>query len=576
MPEKIGVVGSPSTTGAVTMDIVEDASAMGLHGQLVYLSHPLAKGCLIAIATVTEINTQNRWHEDANMRGVLKKHGSLPHLSEVGDVRTAELLIQAAYSAGSPDPAKGDAPVESGGALSMSPTTGSPVYSVTDDFLDELLRRHTDEITYLGHIYRSDVRLPLKLKHFGLTEDGGAGEAYHLGIFGMTGSGKTALATYLIATYLRHPEMAILIMDPQGQFTTEAQLPFPVSEWAESDGREVAKYSISSDLRLTQDAGLFADLLGVTPFFTSVLGLRGGENRESAVAEFTRKLRDVTKWDEEKPGDLLRQVLNALLADPNSLQRIYSSQTSRDRLIGQMQAIVSSASELKVALESFGPLHNLFAPKNEAGDERKKLWGVLERAVAAGKKRPLIILDFSGGGGELLNSAPVKARLLRIVCSRLNVVAEKRYKEGKSLNTLVVFDEAQRFAAQDPEEDEVRDLSVSLVEYARSTRKYGLGWMFITQETGALRTGIWRQLRVRCFGHGLTSGSELSRLQDIAGDRASVELYKTFVDPGAIEPAQYPFMLTGPVSPLSFTGSPVFLSVHTDFDAFKKDNGLSG
>ena len=34
-------------------------------------------------------------------------------------------------------------------------------------------------------------------------------------------------------------------------------------------------------------------------------------------------------------------------------------------------------------------------------------------------------------------------------------------------------------------------------------------------------------------------------------------------------------MLMGPVSPLSFTGAPVFLSVYTDFDKFRGDNGVT-
>ena len=97
---------------------------------------------------------------------------------------------------------------------------------------------------------------------------------------------------------------------------------------------------------------------------------------------------------------------------------------------------------------------------------------------------------------------------------------------------------------------------------------------FITQEIGSLRRGIYSQLRVRCFGYGLTSGSELQRLRETIGDQSALELYRTFVDPAAIRPSEFPFMLTGPVSPLSFTGAPVFLSVYTDFERFKQDNGL--
>lgn len=572
---KIGIVGSPSTTGTATIDIVEDASATPLHGQLVYLTHPLGDKSLIAIGTVTEIHTSNRWHEDANMRGVLKRHGSLPHLSEVGDVRTADLLVQAAYEAESADPSHGEAPRESGGALSMSPTTGQSVCRVSDEFLGHLLRRHADEITYLGTIYRSDVKLPLNLRHFGTEGDGGSGEAYHLGVFGMTGSGKSVFTSYLIATYARHKKMGILIMDPQGQFRSETGLPFSLHQWAAEQGRSVLTYSISQDLRIPQDAGLFSDLLEVTPFFKDTLTVKNAENRVTAGSEFMRALRGITKWDELEPEDVLRQTLTTLLNDGQALARIYSSQTSRDRLRGAIESILNTAADMTVAMESFAPLHNLFAPKNLQGQDRKSLWGVLTHAVQVGDTRPLVIIDFSAGseGDQLLNTTSVKARLLRIACSRLNQVAEDAYKGGESLNTLVVFDEAQRFAAQEPEDEEARQLATHLVDYVRTTRKYGLGWMFITQETGSLRRGIYNQLRVRAFGYGLTSGTELGRLRETIGDQAALDLYRSFVDPAAIKPAVYPFMLTGPISPLSFTGAPVFVSVYTDFDEFRAANG---
>lgn len=579
--DDVGVVGSPSTTAKVTVDILEDAVGAPLHGQLVALSHPLDKRCLIALGTVTEIRTANRWHEDPNMRGVLKKHGSLPHLSDVGDVRTADVLVQAAYLSDSSDPSKGDPPIEHGAALSMSPTTGATVSRVTDNFLEQLLRRHADEIVYLGKIYRTDdVKLPLTIRHFGAAKAGGAGEAYHTGIFGMTGSGKSAFASYLLAAQLRHPELAILIMDPQGQFTSEEGLPFSLQEWAEKSGRKVLTYSISSDLRLDQDAFLLSDLLGLTRFFRDVLTLKGEENRDSAVAEIRRLLQGHKGWPDLDPDKVLRAVLTDLDSDQQALTRIYSSAASRTRLQGILTAILSDDSQFELAAEPFRALHSLFTKKNLQGGDRKSLYSVLEQTLAEGAQRPFVVIDLSSAGGEselneLLNSTPVKARILRLICSRLNGRAENLYKTGKSLNTLVVFDEAQRFAAESPEDPESALLADKLVDYVRTTRKYGLGWTFITQEVGSLKRGIYSQLRVRCFGYGLTSGSELSRLRETLGDPSALDLYHSFVDPGAIQPSQYPFMLTGPVSPLSFTGAPVFLSVYTDFEQFKKDNKLA-
>lgn len=570
----VGNVGSPSTTTKVTVDILEPASSAPLRGELVYLAHPLNNQCLIALGTVTEILTMNRWHEDPNMRGVLKRYGSLPHLSGVGDVRTADVLVQAAYLADDPDPAHGEPPMESAGSLSMSPTTGARVSRVTDEFLTNLLRRHRDEITHLGHIYRTDVKMPVTVRHFGSVESGGSGEAYHTGIFGMTGSGKSVFAAYLMAAQLRHPEMAVFVIDPQGQFTTEEGLPFSLQEWAEKQGRQVLTYSIASDLRLQKDAFLLGDLLGQTRFFKDILTIRAEDPRESAVAEFIRVLQGVDKWEDQQPDVVLRDLLGALLADVQALTRIYASPQPRARLTGALQSILSDAAQFELALKEFAPLHSLFTPHGPGGRSRTSLYSVVDRALAPDETRPFVIIDFSGAeaDNELLESARVKARILRIVCSILNRRAEEHYKEGKRLNVLVVFDEAHRFATDEPEFESQRELAEKLVDYVRTTRKYGLGWMFITQEVGSLRRGIYTQLRVRCFGYGLTSGTELRRLQETIGDRAALDLYGSFVDPQAMKPAQYPFMLTGPISPLSFTGAPVFLSVFTSFEQYEAAN----
>jgi DNA helicase HerA-like ATPase len=575
--DEIGIVGSPSTTNSVTVDILELATAAPLHGQLVYLKHPLEDKTLVALGTVTEIKTVNRWHEDPNMRGVLKMHGSLPHLSGVGDVRTAEVLVQAAYVADETDPAAGEAPIESAGSLSMSPTTGASVARVTDGFLKSLLRRHASEITYLGLIYRSDVRLPLTIRHFGRSDQGGAGEAYHTGVFGMTGSGKSVLASYLVAAQLRHAEMGVFIIDPQGQFTSEEGLSFSLQEWAESLGRRVQTYSITRDLRLGKNAPLLAELLGLTRFFRDMLTLRGEENRESAVAEFNRLLAGVPNWENSSAEDVLRAVLTALLNDAQALTRIYASQQARARLASMLTSITTDAAQFRMALEIFLPVHSLFTAQNPQRGPRTSIASVLESVFASSEgPRPLTIIDFSGAGyaDDLLGSSAVKARILRLVCGELNRRAERQYQEGTSLNVLVVFDEAHRFASQAPEDEESGALATRLVDYVRTTRKYGLGWMFITQEITSLRRGIFDQLRVRCFGYGLTSGTELTRLRETIGDPAAVELYRSFVDPAAVRPSEFPFMLSGPVSPLSFTGAPVFLSVYTDFDAFLTDNNF--
>ena len=588
MVNDIGLVGSPSTTAKVTVDIVEEATDFPLRGQLVSLTHPLDKGYLIALGTVTEIKTHNRWHEDANMRGVLKRHGSLPHLSAVGDVRTADVSVQAVYLAENKDPALGTPPAESGGALSMSPTTGAQVHRITNDFLKALLRKHSTDIIYLGSAYgMDDVQLPLSLRHFGPTASGGSGEAYHIGVFGMTGSGKSGFASYMLAAYARHPELGILIMDPQGQFATEHGLPFSLQEWARAQGRRVGVLSVSQELRLSKSAPLLVELLSKTRFFRDLLTLRGPQPLDSATAEVERILRAQDNWDTDEADTLLRHILQALADDSAAIQRIYATKASQQKLITQISCLLDDPAQFQIALDLFRPLHSLFTATNLSGKERTYMARVLSFLLETDRRpRPLVIINLSSSTlgatqdadspAAILDSTVIKARLLRELCNTVKWVAERRYVENKSLNTMIVFDEAQRFAAADPEEKEESPiLADRLVEYVRSTRKYGLGWTFITQEVSSLRRGIYDQLRVRAFGYGLTSGSEWQRLRETIGDPEAIGLYRSFVDPQAIHPSQYPFMLTGPVSPLSFTGAPVFLSVYTDFEKFKQDNGYT-
>ena len=581
----IGMVGSPSTTARVTVDILEDATGFPLRGQLVSLTHRMDNRYLIALGTVTEIKTLNRWHEDPNMRGVLKRHGSLPHLSAVGDVRTADVAVQAVYLADHENPSDGEPPMESGGSLAMSPTTGGQVRRITDTFLSDLLRRHREEIVYLGSAYgMEDVKLPLTLRHFGPADQGGAGEAYHTGIFGMTGSGKSGFAAYLLAAYARHPSLGILVMDPQGQFASEVGLPFSLQEWAESIGRRVDVLSVSQDLRLRQNAPLLIELLQQTRFFRDLLVIRGPQPYESAVAEFTRVLQGQTGWSNVDALTVLRNILTALRSDPAAIQRIYAQPQGQQRLLTQMNAMLTDPVQLQMAMDLFGPLHSLFTDRNPAGGARRSMEVVLQGLLDPDEDpRPVLIIDLSSSAlgtaidsdspAAILESTPIKARLLREICSVVNRVAEQRFIENRSLNTMVVFDEAQRFAAEAPEDEESKALADRLVDYVRTTRKYGLGWTFITQEVASLRRGIYAQLRVRSFGYGLTSGTELQRLRETIGDPEALELYRSFVDPQAIRPSEYPFMLMGPVSPLSFTGAPVFLSVYTDFEKFRSDNG---
>ncbi len=114
----------------------------------------------------------------------------------------------------------------------------------------------------------------------------------------------------------------------------------------------------------------------------------------------------------------------------------------------------------------------------------------------------------------------------------------------------------------------------TLKDAIRTTRKFGLGWMFISQTLSGLDREIINQLRVYVFGFGLVYGVELLGLKDlIGGNDEAIRLYQMFKDPQS-NPRQkeYSFMTIGPISPLSFSGIPLFFQALKYPDDFIQEN----
>ncbi|MCY4043203.1 MAG: ATP-binding protein, partial [Candidatus Dadabacteria bacterium] len=91
-------------------------------------------------------------------------------------------------------------------------------------------------------------------------------------------------------------------------------------------------------------------------------------------------------------------------------------------------------------------------------------------------------------------------------------------------------------------------------------------YMFITQTIESLHEEIRRQIRIFAFGYGLTSGSEFVKIKDIINDDTGAKFYRSFIDPSSNK--KFPFMFYGPISPLSFTGTPLFLEMKGEISTF--------
>jgi len=574
--ERIGVVGSPSTTSALSLDILGTAVSRKLVGELALFQYLQDTKSNYALGQITEISLRNIWHEDPTMRSLIRQRGRVDAVSERQDTHQGEFTVSAVFSrdGGNYRPS----------ILGTVPATGTPVYLAEDELLDELLSPYRDQLFYLGHVYGSKPRLPLWFKHFDRGADG-AGEAYHLGVFGKTGSGKSVLAKMILLAYARYPAMGLLVIDPQGEFAKDARgestggFELPLRDTLKRLDKQHRVVGIR-DLVLDRWE-LFAEILFESPFFEK-LSIPKGENRvlaaETLRDELRRKRIKLDQLHERASFD----TAWSLLADNRVQSLFYRSAGARDRF----KSMHANANPDEFYAEYWSPATELFRVNRRAARKVDRILADLFSTDAS--RRPLIIVDLSAGdGNQQSNSTPlfwnetIQALVIRRLLEGVRVAADRSYKAGKSLNTLVMLDEAHRLAPREaPDNDALGGVRSYLIDAARTTRKYGVGWFFVSQTLSSLHREIVAQLRIFFFGFGLSMGNEFRSLSELVGNRGkALDLYQLFRDPHSsfdIASREYSFMTIGPVSPLSFSGTPLFFNAFTRPDEFLRVNGLSG
>jgi hypothetical protein len=569
--ERLGVVGSPSSTAQLALDILGSAVTRKLVGELALFRFSQDTSPHYALGQITEVQLRNIWHEDPTMRSLIRQRGRVDAVSERQDTHLGQMVISAVFR-------KGGAAGYEPSILGTVPATGTPIHVVNDPVLDELLRPYRDQIFYLGHVYGSKPRLPLWFKHFDRGPDG-AGEAYHLGIFGKTGSGKSVLAKMILLAYARYPKMALLVIDPQGEFARDmrkgagsGEFPLAVGDLARKLGKQPVVLTVRN---LVLDRWeLFEKILFESLFFERLTVPRG-ENRELACGILADKLQKagVTLKDLHQRASFDRAW--KILQDDKVQRVFYRTDASRARF---NDALHDSNPD-----EFFGqywsPVAELFR-EDRAGAKsiNKALAWLLELGAA---NRPILVIDLSKEQAQgLFWNDLIQSLVIKRLLDGVSQTAEHFYKENQSLNALVVIDEAHRLAPRDlpSDGDAARGVRNVLIDAARTTRKYGLGWLFISQTLSSLHPEILPQLRIFFFGFGLGLGQEFQSLRQLVGSSGTaLDLYQLFRDPHSAFDAksrQYSFMTIGPVSPLSFSGSPLFLNAFNTVEAFLDANGL--
>ncbi|HET9055481.1 MAG TPA: DUF87 domain-containing protein [Chitinophagaceae bacterium] len=578
--ERIGTIGSPSTTTELTLDILGKAVNKKLVGELALFDFVQDGKEHVALGQITDIELRNSWLEDPTMRSLARQRGQVNPVSGQQDVHLGDMSVSAVF-------AEEDSHYEPS-MLGTVPQTGTYIKLADDNVINTLLERQQQEIFYLGNVYGSNPLLPMWFKHFDISSkefQGGAGEAYHLGIFGKSGSGKSVLAKTMILGYSQHKNMGIFILDPQGEFSKDLRKKDVKTEIGNILNRHTLTKSdrnpIVFDLTniLLDSWDLFFQLLIEFKFFFD-LGIKNINYQDSASDYLIDFCQDSKKIKLEAINlEALKLCLEHL---EKNIAKIYAGKDAAGtvRVTENITEVLSALSnnESHKVVKTWEKILKFF----EADSKKRTPWQIINYVVTAKDNRPLVSIDLSAppdGVSQYTWDEDIKPLITYSFLSVINTVAEKAYKDEKSLNTLVVIDEAHRLAPRGKIEKEKKDkIRNRLIDAVRTTRKYGLGWLFISQTLSSLDKDIIDQLRINFFGFGLSMGSEFQALRELAGgEQKSLKLYQSFRDPHSAfseSSRQYSFMTVGPISPLSFSGTPLFFTAFNSAEQFLKVNKL--
>ncbi len=564
--QPIAVIGSPNSTTTFTVDILDTARDRALdHAWVTFEVVERFNGKAYrkrALCQLGGIVTRNRWHEDPVIRAVIKHQGALPALSGESDLTSAQLTALGVFLLDD------EGKVRRRTTLSTPPPSGTPVYPADAPALQELV--HTEPgIFYAGQSPGDGLPVPLTLRHFGSTDEGGFGEAVMLGIFGQTRSGKSILAAQLLAGFAANSSMGLLVLDPQGEFGRDRfaagdhRVDFSIRRLLDQLRPRREAVVINTDEVALEGAEAFTEMLRRTGFFDS-LGFKGHHKEREASERLAGILSELTSAEGKRRPirDLRTSDLPVLVKDlARFADVIYASRPGTTPGEGQRALDVLARFELDGVRLKRTWVQALQAFRTDNG--RVPLSQVIQRVLS---DHAVVVLSFSQENG----SDAVPYFLLNEILTRLRHVIHRSFNQGRSSNALVVLDEAHLFAGELAAEssDGTRTRTL-LSQSVRMTGKYGVGWLFITQTLHDFDKTILRQLQVKMFGQGFKIGADREFVETELGKEGFAR-YCSLPDPKRT--GRYTFMISGPIVALGSLGTPLVLQGFRSCDDLMRAN----
>jgi hypothetical protein len=600
MSDAFGLTSVRSSSKEMNFIALDQENLAPIVGKMVYIDTVIGGEEYRSIGTVTDVVTENSTFNNS-YEAIMAKGTDMKTTSR--DLRRSSFTIQATFrknQEGFWD--------KYSSSLPTSPPTNTKVRVLTEEVANEMV----SSIIYptVGYFRGMDnAAQPLMIPDFG-DKTG----SYHSAVIGKSGSGKSFLYTLILGTYMQHEQHAILVIDPQGQWSNENGMVFSPQNFAKGLGREVSVLRVAEDIKLPMDVDIFTRMLNKIQLWKKFRRM-GSENLEAFSDAVASRIAKHRNFDDE-PRDLLAEIFVDIANSPSAMARIYTKGDRRDDFRRELLVLagepvidiesgeqeILSAAELEDnetnwenILSLFTPLISLFSSKNFSGGKRRALGGdhgflkdVFKIRSSSSEPAPYVVLDMSpsvavhaknslAGGADMnvymqkiLDDQDVKALILMMVLAEMKKASEVAFAAGGgNLNTQIVFDEAWRFAPEGKATPEIEELAKILEGFALDTRKFGIGWTYILQSPADLKFGIWKQLTYVFVGQGLV-GDDVKRLEGLTDDSKQLDLYRQFIPPAST--GVYPFMLMGPISPIIFTTSPAFLNAFSSTEEFLEHN----
>lgn len=551
----VGSITSPCETGRYRMILRGYAATIQIEGSLVAFDYdeldsqgqPVKKTVL---CQVSKTQLENVHHENRILGPLLREKGRIPGLSGYADNKEVDMLPMDTIVAKTD---RHELPRN-------IPPTGTDVRFASVEDVANFSGDHP-ALFNIGYLYETRVPVGLLLKHFGPGDDGW-GDARMMGVFGATGSGKTVMAASIVVGLAARREIGMLIVDPQGQFSS-LELGSADKKWRWDLDEAFRLVGRGSDVRLIdineialESPTLFVQLLDRKDFF-DLFGIAGHENKERLMSELTLAL---LQWLKDNPSQTLGDLG---WSDDIAVTVCRVGASTYVKPDKKLKEIVDSFEfapfKRATAKRAWEEVREMFARTHRLGD-------LLDDVLI---NHSIVILNVDTDEAlkdlfcaEILEGIREKAQFIYRIKRRLYRRGDRGVKkyETAETNALIVLDEAHRFAPQSTGQNRDQErMRAALVDATTTTRKLSVGWLYVTQSLANFDKGIFRQIQTKVLGVGIGTGVDNEHLESaLNNDKDLIERYRRL--PRPITTGVFPFAIIGELVALGNGSRALFIS----------------